>query len=114
MPDTQTSPAIPPVTRREDYKPPEWLVPDVALDFDLGVERTIVRARLDVTRNGEHSVPLKLNASGLNILDVRLDGAPVNYWFENDVLRIPVTAPRRRVSLSADAFIGTTSVSCDR
>jgi aminopeptidase N len=90
MPDTLASPAAPHVTRREDYRPPEWLVPDVALDFALGAERTIVRARLDVTRNGEHSAPLRLNASGLNILDVRLDGAAVNYWFENDVLRIPV------------------------
>jgi aminopeptidase N len=63
----------------------------VTLDFALGAERTIVRARLEVTRNGEHSAPLRLNASGLSILDVRLDGEAVNYWFENDVLRIPVT-----------------------
>jgi aminopeptidase N len=78
MPDTLASPATPHVTRREDYRPPEWLVPDVTLDFALGAERTIVRARLEVTRNGEHSAPLRLNASGLSILDVRLDGEPVN------------------------------------
>jgi len=90
MPDALNSPAAPAVTRREDYKPPEWLVPDVALDFELDAGRTIVRARLDVVRNGEHSAPVRLNASGLDIIDVRLDGAPVNYWFEKDVLRIPV------------------------
>ncbi len=90
MADAQNSPTTPQVTRREDYKPPEWLVPDVALEFELDAERTLVRSRLAVTRNGEHSAPLRLNASGLHILDVRLDGETVNYWFENDVLRIPV------------------------
>ena len=30
MPDVAASPAAPHVTRREDYKPPEWLVPDLA------------------------------------------------------------------------------------
>ncbi len=85
MLDAPGSAATPHVTRREDYKPPEWLVPDVALDFALGAERTVVRARLDVVRNGEHSAPLRLNASGLHILDVRLDGEKINYWFENEV-----------------------------
>ncbi len=90
MPDIAASPAAPHVTRREDYKPPEWLVPDLALDFTLGATQTLVRARLDVVRNGEHKAPLRLDASGLHILDVRLDGEKVNYWFENDVIRIPV------------------------
>ena len=82
--------AAPHVTRRKDYRPPEWRVPEVALDFALDAERTVVRARLEVEREGEHSAPLRLNASGLHILDVRLDGETVNYWFENDVIRIPV------------------------
>ncbi|WP_395613600.1 aminopeptidase N [Allosphingosinicella sp.] len=90
MPDIAASPAAPHITRREDYKPPEWLVPDLALDFTLGAVETIVRARLEIVRNGEHKAPLRLNASGLHILDVRLDGETVNYWFENDVIRINV------------------------
>jgi aminopeptidase N len=90
MLDALNSPATPHVTRREDYRPPEWLVPEMALDFALDAERTLVRSRLEVRRNGEHSAPLRLNASGLHILDVRLDGERVNYWFENDVLRIPL------------------------
>src|SRR6478672_11643808 len=90
MPDIAASPAAPHVTRREDYKPPEWLVPDLALDFTLGAVETLVRARLEVVRNGDHKAPLRLDASGLHILDVRLDGETVNYWFENDVIRIPV------------------------
>ena len=65
-------------------------MPDLALDFALGAAETIVRARLEIVRNGEHKAPLRLNASGLHILDVRLDGEKVNYWFENDVIRINV------------------------
>jgi aminopeptidase N len=93
MPDTQHAPAAPPVTiRREDYRPPEWLVPEIGLEFDLGAERTIVRARLEVVRNGDHKAPLRLNATGLALIKVSLDGAPVNYWYEKDILQIPVEA----------------------
>ena len=35
MIDAQSALASPAVTRREDYQPPDWLVPDIALDFDL-------------------------------------------------------------------------------
>ena len=91
--------AAPHVTRREDYRPPEWRIPEVSLDFELGAERTLVRSRLEVERNGEHSAPLRLNASGLHILDVRLDGEKVNYWFENEMLRIPVPGDRGIVEI---------------
>ncbi len=91
MPDTQHAPAAAPVTiRREDYLPPEWLVPEISLEFDLGAERTIVRARIEVVRGGEHKAPLRLNAAGLALIKVSLDGAPVNYWYEKDILQIPV------------------------
>jgi aminopeptidase N len=90
MPDVHASSATPHVTRREDYKPPEWLVPEVALEFELGAERTLVRSRLEVVRNGEHRAPLRLNAQGLHILEIRLDGEPVNYWFENEVVRLNI------------------------
>jgi aminopeptidase N len=52
MIDVQTAPAQPFVHRREDYRPPAWLVPEVALDLDLDPARTRVRARLSVTRSG--------------------------------------------------------------
>jgi aminopeptidase N len=90
MPDALNAPAAPHVTRREDYRPPEWLVPEIEIAFDLGPERTIVRATLHVERNGEHQAPLRLNASGLTLINVTLGGEPVNYWYEKDVLRIPI------------------------
>jgi len=91
MPDALNAAAAPPVTvRREDYRPPEWLVPEISLEFDLGAERTIVRSVLSVVRNGDHKAPLRLDASGLALIRVTLDGAPVNYWYEKEILRIPI------------------------
>jgi aminopeptidase N len=61
-------------TRREDYQPPDWLVPEIRLDFDLGAERTLVRATLEVERNGEHERPLRLDGDELKLLSVKADG----------------------------------------
>ncbi|MDQ8758335.1 aminopeptidase N [Sphingosinicella sp. LHD-64] len=90
MPDALSAPAAPHTIRREDYRPPDWLVPEIALDFDLDPERTVVRSRLTVARQGDHNLPVRLDAQGLRILRVAVDGAPVNYWFEEEVLKVPV------------------------
>ncbi|WP_188945660.1 hypothetical protein, partial [Polymorphobacter multimanifer] len=42
------------IVRLKDYRPPDWLVPNVALDFDLDGPVTVVRATLSVVRNGLH------------------------------------------------------------
>ncbi len=82
MLDAQTPiAAAPPHTiRREDYQPPDWLVPDIALDFALDPARTHVTATLTVTRNGDHDRPLVLDGDGLVPLAVRVDGQTVNDW----------------------------------
>ena len=82
MPDARPIHASPPpVIKREDYRPPEWLVPEIALELELGAERTLVRATLEVERIGEHKLPLRLDAEGLDIIRVTVDGEPVNYWY---------------------------------
>ena len=70
----------PRVIRREAYRAPDWLVPDIALDFDLTPARTRVAARLSVTRNGDHDRPLVLDGDGLIPLSVTVDGAPAGDW----------------------------------
>lgn len=72
-PSGGTTPGLKPV-RRADRKPPPWLVPEIALDFDLDPVRTRVRARLEVRRNGAHQLPLRLDGEGLKLLSLRLDG----------------------------------------
>ena len=98
MLDVQNEAAAPPVTvRRADYHAPEWLVPEISLEFDLGAERTIVRARMEVVRNGAHRAPLRLNAAGLDFAKVLLDGAPVDYRHENEILSVPLEADRAMI-----------------
>jgi aminopeptidase N len=76
MADVQsTTAAQPPVViRRSDYRIPDWLVPEIALNFALDAQRTQVRARLSVTRNGAHDRPLRLDGDGLVPREVLVDG----------------------------------------
>ncbi len=75
---THITPAIsPPVTRRLDYRPPDWLVDTVQLTFALDAARTVVTARLALRRNGAHDRPVVLDGDELETLSVTLDGAPV-------------------------------------
>ncbi|HEU0100067.1 MAG TPA: aminopeptidase N [Allosphingosinicella sp.] len=89
MLDAQNAPAAPPsAIRREDYRPPDWLVPAIELEFDLGAERTRVRSRLSVVRNGSHERPLRLDAEGLKLVELLVDGAAAEYSLESDVLTV--------------------------
>ncbi|MDQ3140325.1 MAG: aminopeptidase N [Pseudomonadota bacterium] len=91
MLDAQNAPSAPPVTiRREDYRPPDWLVPTIALEFDLGAERTVVRATLTVERNGSHDAPLRLDGEDLKLIGVTVDGVAVDSSFANDMLTVPI------------------------
>ena len=66
----------PAITRRLDYRPPDWLVDTVHLTFTLDAERTVVTARLALRRNGTHDRPLVLDGEELETLSVTLDGTP--------------------------------------
>ena len=78
MLDVLTAPAQPQigplVHRRDAYRPPEWLVPQVALNFALDPATTRVHARLEVTRNGAQAEPLRLDGGGQRPRAVRVDG----------------------------------------
>ncbi|MCI4590742.1 aminopeptidase N [Sphingobium sp. BYY-5] len=69
-----TTAAAPTIIRRVDYRAPDWLVPDIALDFDLDPALTRIHATLSVTRNGDHDRPLRLDGDGLVPLEVKVDG----------------------------------------
>ena len=89
MIDAQSALASPTVIRREDYQPPDWLVPDIALDFDLDPATTRVTAVLDVVRSSAHNRPLRLDGDGQVPLKVLVDGTPHNDWrMDGDTLKI--------------------------
>src|SRR5215213_4690270 len=91
MLDVQNAAAAPAAIRREDYRPPDWLVPRIELEFDLGAERSRVRSRLSVQRNGAHHRPLRLDAQGLELIELVVDGAPVESSFEGEILTIALS-----------------------
>ncbi len=92
MLDVLNAPAVPAVHRRQDYRPPAWLVPQLSLDFALDPAATRVRARLEVTRNHEGDEPLRLDGEELTPLSVSVDGVAINDWrMEGDQLVIPLT-----------------------
>jgi aminopeptidase N len=87
-------PDDPTIIRRADYRSPDWLVPDIALDFRLDAQRTRTRAKLSVARNGDHDRPLVLDGDGIAPLAVSIDGralADGEWTLEEDRLIIPLT-----------------------
>ncbi|AFN55917.1 aminopeptidase N [Zymomonas mobilis] len=64
----------PVVIHRHAYRPPDWLVPTIALDFALDPQKTRVKARLQVKRNGDHNRPLKLDGNNQKLLAFSVDG----------------------------------------
>jgi aminopeptidase N len=94
--DARTNPEAPPSPEhatvfRKDYRPPEWLVPEVALDLALDPAATRVVATLKVRRNGEHDRPLVLAGDGIEPVAVRVDGADADWRMDgaNLVIALP-------------------------
>ena len=63
----------PAVTWRSAYRPPEWLVPDIALEFNLDPAATRVRATLEVVRNATASTAIRLDSGGQRPLSLLLN-----------------------------------------
>ncbi|MET3713639.1 aminopeptidase N [Sphingomonas trueperi] len=92
MSDARIAAAAPQAIRREDYRQPDWLVPEIALDFDLDPAATRVRSTLHVTRNGAHDRALVLNGDGLEAAAVKVDGVAAQNWrMDGQDLVIPLT-----------------------
>ena len=63
--------------RLEDYRPPDWCVETVELDFKLDPAATRVRATLALRPNGNGAAPapLTLDGDALDLRALKLDGA---------------------------------------
>jgi aminopeptidase N len=87
-PDAQVAPEAPAnpthvAVRREDYRPPDWLVPEIELNFSLGIEATRVQSKLRVERNpdaGTDTNIIRLNGDGLTPSGVWIDGEQTTSW----------------------------------
>ncbi len=91
--------------RRDDYRPPDWLVPDIALNFTLGIEKTRVQSKLNVERNpkGSGSNSLRLNGDELKPVGVWVDGARTDGWsMDEDDLVITLSGESHEVAIETE------------
>ncbi|WP_310467763.1 aminopeptidase N [Sphingomonas sp.] len=112
MTDARMNPEAPPspehlTIRREDYRPPDWLVPAIALDFSLDPATTRVRARLEVVRNGDHDRPLRLDGAELTARKVALDGGEAQWRMDGEALVIEIAGDRATVETEVEIVPAT-------
>ena len=81
MADAAPEPKAPLLIRREDYAPFAWLVPEIALEFDLGLERTRDPLGADRAAQRQGARDRRRSAStatGSTPLEVAVDGQAIN------------------------------------
>jgi aminopeptidase N len=91
--------------RRQDYRPPDWLVASIELKFTLGIERTRVQSKLSVERNpdGNPGAPLRLNGDELKPMGVWVDGELSDSWtMEGDDLVIELSGDRHEIGVDTE------------
>ena len=95
----------PTAIRREDYRPFPWRVPEIGLNFTLGLEKTRVQAKLMVEPNpaAEADDVLRLNGDGLTPLGVWVDGALSNDWtIDGGDLLIPLSGDKHEIGIDTE------------
>ncbi|MDQ3482713.1 MAG: aminopeptidase N, partial [Pseudomonadota bacterium] len=89
-------------TRREDYRPPDWLVPRIELSFDLAPETTRVSAKLTVERNGAHDRPLRLDGDDIEPVSVRVDSVEADWRMDGPSLVVELSGDKATVETEVD------------
>jgi len=111
LPDAETAPEAPPspkhvAIRREDYRPPDWLVPSTELRFTLGIEETRVQSKLLVERNpdaAQRASVVRLNGDGLQPAGVWVDGQQTDEWsMDGGDLLIELPGDRHEIGIDTE------------
>ncbi|MBX7528331.1 aminopeptidase N [Qipengyuania vesicularis] len=105
MADAAVEPKDPPEIRREDYRPFAWLVPEIRLDFELGLDSTRVRAKLTVAHNDKapHSPTIRLNGDGIVPTSVTVDGSPTQaYAMDGDDLILTLDGKAHEIGIETE------------
>src|SRR4051812_15027227 len=89
--------------RREDYRPPDYRIDTVELEFDLDPEVTEVRARLQMRADHDRASgvrPLVLDGEDLELKSLALDGVPLSKdAYAVDGKSLTIHAPPERFTL---------------
>ena len=105
MADAAPEPKAPVLIRREDYRPFPWLVPEVSLDFRLGLEKTRVKSALTVNRNAraDRSATIRLDGDGLVPIEVTVDGEAINSWsMDGDDLMVTLPGDSHLIEVTTE------------
>ncbi len=98
--------------RLADYRPPDWLVETVDLEFSLHPTQTKVRATLRLKPNPDApAAPLMLEGDGLTLVSLKLDGVALpaeNFAATPDSLTI-AQPPRRAFRLEIETLVDPTA-----
>jgi aminopeptidase N len=70
--------STPNIIKLEEYKAPNFFITNIELTFDLDDKKTLVKSKMQVSRNGNHREALILNGEELNLVSVKLDGESKN------------------------------------
>ena len=93
--------------RLADYRPPAFLIDEVALDFDLEPKTTRVKATLKVRRNPGQSGPLVLDGVRLKLISVAVDGQAL------EAAAYELTDEHMTLATTPEAFTLETEVEID-
>ena len=102
LPDAAPEPQEPAIIRRKDYAPFPWRVPEIRLDFDLGLETTRVEATLSVEPNPEAQAEdeIRLDGDGLVLESVSVDGERREDWSrDGENLIVPLTPGKHTLTI---------------
>nr|WP_310524461.1 aminopeptidase N [Polymorphobacter sp.] len=102
MLDAQAVPQLPNAVNLADYAPPDWLVPEVALDFRLAAGTTRVLSRMLVRRNGAHDRPLVLDGLKLTTISTAIDGVRSNVAPANETLTLNISGDEAVVEIEVE------------
>jgi aminopeptidase N len=98
--------------RLKDYRPPDWLVDTVDLDFSLHPTKTVVRAKLALRPNPDSAAaPLVLDGDDIKLVSLKVNGAALpgeNYVATPDKLTIP-QPPNGPFTLEIETLVDPTA-----
>ncbi|MCC2602443.1 aminopeptidase N [Sphingopyxis yananensis] len=80
MTDASSTPPLPVTIHRGDYRPYEWAIPEIHMDFQLDVQCSKITSQMHITRQAAAPAPLLLRGDGLSVAGVRVDGQDWNDW----------------------------------
>ena len=90
----------PQVVYLKDYTPPNYLIDEVSLNFDLGEEVTKVTSKLQLRRNPDYAgedTSLELHGEELELKSIELDGTQLNtgQYIQSDETLLITNVPKQ-------------------